>query len=309
MRAAAVPRELAAAALFGSVRGAFTGAERASPGYFGQAEGGTLFLDEIGDTPAEVQPQLLRALQQREVQVVGGEVRKVDVRVISATDALLEGDDSNFRSALRYRLGAFECNLPPLRDHPQDIGELLLFFLERCAAQSGRGGLLPQARTSAPDIAAWAVLFYTFLEYSWPGNVRELENFANQVVLSSEGTPVISAGMRRFFDMARAEGAGVRPLAGRRKLQEIDDDVFDRAMADNGFEVKRVAAQLRVSRAAVYRRIAASTRYRLANEITPRELREAVQAFGEDVAALAEHFRVPLNSLRNRLRDLELDRR
>ncbi len=303
---AAVPRELAAAALFGSVRGAFTGAERALPGYFGQAEGGTLFLDEIGDAPTEVQPQLLRALQQREVQVVGGAVRRVDVRVISATDAPLDGDDSNFRAALRYRLGAFEVNLPPLREHPEDIGVLLLHFLQRGAAEGGRELALPGARTAAPDIAAWAVLFFTFLEYPWPGNVRQLENFANQVVPGSERAPTIGPALRRAFESARSEGSQIDP-PGRRRMQDIDEDTFDRAMSENGFEVRGVAGQLGVSRAAVYRRIAASPRYRLANEIPAGELCGALEDCGHDIAVLASHFRVPVNSLRSRLRELGLD--
>ena len=124
-----LPTDLAPAALFGSARGAFTGADKAAPGYFDQAQGGSLFLDEIGDTSADVQPLLLRALQQREIQAVGGPIRRVDVRVISATDAALEGVGCDFKAALRHRLGAIEILLPPLREHPEDVGELLLHFL------------------------------------------------------------------------------------------------------------------------------------------------------------------------------------
>ena len=109
---AAIPPELAAAALFGSARGAFTGATRAGIGYFEQAQGGTLFLDEIGDTPPDIQPLLLRALQQREIQAVGGAVQRVDVRVISATDADLQADGSDFKAALRHRLAVCEIQLP-----------------------------------------------------------------------------------------------------------------------------------------------------------------------------------------------------
>jgi two-component system nitrogen regulation response regulator GlnG len=301
---AAIPAELAAAALFGSARGAFTGAERATAGYFQQAQGGTLFLDEVGDTPAEVQPQLLRALQQREIQVVGGVMRKVDVRVVSATDADLGADGGNFKAALRHRLGACEIHLPPLREHAEDIGELLANFLARSASDCGRTGLLPRIDTPAPDIAAWAMLFYTFLQYPWPGNVRELKNFAQQVVLASERSPVMDAGLRAAFDASPRTGPeGLR----RRGLRNIAREDFDQAMADNGFEVMRVARQLGVSRAAVYRRISDSAHYRLANAISPEELRCALDRHGGDSAAVARDFRVSLHTLRSRLRDLQLD--
>jgi len=301
---AAIPRELAAAALFGSARGAFTGAAKATRGYFQQAEGGTLFLDEVGDTPAEVQPQLLRALQQREIQVVGGAVRKVDVRVVSATDAELESDHSSFKAALRHRLGACEIRLPALREHPQDIGELLMYLLAQSASKQGRTGLLPHVGTPAPDLAAWAMLFYTFLQYPWPGNVRQLGNFAQQVVLASERVPVIDRGLRVTLDAAQMP-APVAPV--RRGLRDIDRETFDRAMADNGFEVLRVARQLGVSRAAVYRRIADSPHYRLANAIPARELRGALGRHGGDIAAVARDLRVSANTLRGRVRDLKLD--
>ncbi|MCB1842648.1 MAG: sigma-54-dependent Fis family transcriptional regulator, partial [Halioglobus sp.] len=171
---AAIPAELAAVALFGSTRGAFTGAERATPGFFRQAQGGSLFLDEIGDTASSVQPQLLRALQQREIQPVGGSVERVDVRVISATDVSLDESGSDFRAALRHRLGACEIVVPPLRDHPEDIGVLLLHFL-RLAAQEGDLALpLTNAHMQPQLVAAWAGVFFRLLGYAWPGNVREL---------------------------------------------------------------------------------------------------------------------------------------
>lgn len=304
---AAVPRELAAAAMFGSARGAFTGADRAVPGYFEQAAGGSLFLDEIGDTPAEVQPQLLRALQQREIQAVGGPVRKVDVRVISATDAALEGENCHFRAALRHRLGACEILLPPLREHPEDIGELLLYFLQKSAAEAGRTELLPHGQSPAPDIAAWAVLFFTFLGYCWPGNVRELANFAQQVVLASGQVPIINDSLQAAFKAARYNEPSLSRPPTRSRLQDIDDDTFDQVMVSNGFEVMRVAGQLGVSRAAVYRRIEGSSRYRLASAISSDELRSALHEHGGDSAAVAHHLRVPLNSLRSRMREFSLD--
>jgi transcriptional regulator with GAF, ATPase, and Fis domain len=299
---AAIPSELASAALFGSARGAFTGADRAVPGYFEQAQGGTLFLDEIGDTAVEVQPLLLRALQQREIQAVGGAIRRVDVRVISATDADLEGESCDFKAALRHRLGACEIVLPALREHPEDIGELLLHFLHTSASAAGRSALLPGAHSEATEVAAWAVLFYGFLCYRWPGNVRELANFAQQLVLSNERLPTLNHTLQAALASARGSSPGLPGQPVRRRMQDISDEQFDRAMDANGCEVQRVARQLGVSRAAVYRRIAESTRYRLAGAIAPDELQRLLQQHGGDSAAVARHLRVSMSSLRSQLR-------
>jgi DNA-binding NtrC family response regulator len=301
---AAIPGELAAAALFGSARGAFTGADRAVSGYFEQAQGGTLFLDEIGDVAAEVQPLLLRALQQREIQAVGGAIRRVDVRVISATDADLDGENCDFKAALRHRLGACEIVLPPLREHPEDIGELLLYFLHRSANAAGRDARLPDPQSDATEVAAWAVLFYGFLCYRWPGNVRELANFAQQLVLSDDRLPTLNHTLQAALASAR-DGVSVAPgQPPRRRMQDISDEQFDRAMEANACEVQRVARQLGVSRAAVYRRIAESTRYRLASTISPDELQRLLQQHGGDSAAVARQLRVSMSSLRSQLRRL-----
>jgi len=302
---AAIPRDLAAAALFGSARGAFTGADRPMPGYFEQASGGSLFLDEIGDTAPEVQPLLLRALQQREIQAVGGAIRRIDVRVISATDADLDGEGGDFKLALRHRLGASEIVLPPLREHPEDIGELLLHFLRKSAAETGREALLPHVASSPLDIAAWAVLFLAFVSYRWPGNVRQLANFAQQVVLASERSPLMNEHLQAAF-------AGAGPPSGpadmpRRRIQDIDDGTFEQAMLAHDFEVMRVAEHLGVSRAAVYRRIEASPAYRLASDISPDELQALLREHAGDSAAVARRLRVSLAGLRSQLRKSPLD--
>jgi two-component system nitrogen regulation response regulator GlnG len=301
---AAIPGDLAAAALFGNVRGAFTGADHTLPGYFAQAEGGTLFLDEIGDTAEQVQPQLLRVLEQREVQVVGGRIRRVDVRVISATDANLDHDASAFKAALRHRLGACEIVLPPLREHPEDIGELLLFFLRQCARESKQAVRLVQIDSPAVEIAAWALIFFTFVAYRWPGNVRELRNCAQQVFLDSAQQPVMSDRLREMMSAdATSKGSSAvrQPL---RKLQDVDDDTFEQAMLANACEVQRVACYLGVSRAAVYRRIEASPRYRLASAVPDAELGQLMAAHDGDADTVARELRVSAKSLRKQLRKL-----
>jgi len=303
---AAIPNGLAASALFGSTRGAFTGADRATPGYFEQAQGGSLFLDEIGDASLDVQPLLLRALQQREIQAVGGAIKHVDVRVISATDAALEGEGCDFKAALRHRLGACEIVLPPLHEHPEDIGELLLHFLQRSAAETARAELLPHAQSLARDIAAWAILFFRFVSYRWPGNVRELVNFAQQIVLASEKTPILNENLQLTLLRKNTKAHSVKRLPPRRKIQDIDDDTFDQAMVSNGSEALRVALQLGVSRGAVYRRIKMSPRYRLATEFSLDELQRVLSEHGGDSMAVARQLQVSVNSLRCHLRNLRL---
>ena len=304
---AAVPPELAAAALFGSAKGAFTGADRAAAGYFQQAQGGSLFLDEIGDTSTAVQPQLLRALQQKEVQVVGGAIRHVDVRVISATDAALEGDACHFKSALRHRLAAYEIHLLPLREHPEDIGELLLHFLVVGASEAGRPELILDEHSGAQHIAAWADLFHRFVCYSWPGNVRQLLNFSRQVIMASKRFLTLTDNITSALadDVAAVRVLQDQPL--RRSMRDVDEQEFDMALQKNHFEPTAAAQQLGVSRTAVYRRIDESQRHRLANEVPPSELQQAVANNSGDSAATALQLRVSLTSLRTRLRALELE--
>ncbi len=298
---AAIPPGLAAATLFGSARGAYTGATSASAGYFSQAQGGTLFMDEIGDTPPEVQPQLLRALQEREIQAVGGAVRRVDVRVVSATDATLDGEGCDFKAALRHRLGACEIGLLPLREHPEDIGELLLHFLALRCRQLDHPDVLPSPDSPAVEIAVWAELFHSFLMYSWPGNVRELANFASQVVVAGDGAVVLPGAIRRALQGHRLEPPAVAATP-RRQIRDIDEAEFDRALEAAGYEVANVARQLGVSRQAVYRRMDGSPARRLAGQVPLDELEQALAARAGDARAVAQDLRISFSSLRARLR-------
>ena len=143
---AALPETLAEAKLFGSARGAFTGAEKRA-GYFAEANHGTLFLDEIGDLPMSVQPKLLRALQTGKVQVVGGKPHKVDVRIIAASDGDLD-DREGFKNALLQRLAGITIDIPPLRERLEDLGILL--------ANSEQTRPLLDKSMSSRDTAAWA---------------------------------------------------------------------------------------------------------------------------------------------------------
>ena len=182
LNCAAMPPTLLEAELFGHERGAFTDALVAKAGKFELADGGTLFLDEIGDLPRAAQPKLLRALQEGEIQRIGGcGTKKVDVRVIAATNKDLQAlvDEGLFRADLYYRLAVFPITVPPLRERPEDIPALARHFVQHFASRFGR---------RAPDIDAEALR--NLMEYQWPGNVRELQNVIERAVILAAGTPV-----------------------------------------------------------------------------------------------------------------------
>ncbi len=174
---AALTPELAEAELFGHTRGAFTGATRARPGLFGEADGGTILLDEIGELAPGAQAKLLRVLQEGEVRAVGDErVRKVDVRVLAATHRDLEEEvrAGRFREDLFYRLNVVLLRVPPLRERPEDVPVLARHFLARFAERFGLPAL------HAPD-----ALLDRLAGRTWPGNVRELENTIERLVALS----------------------------------------------------------------------------------------------------------------------------
>jgi two-component system, NtrC family, response regulator AtoC len=165
--------------LFGHEKGSFTGALQRRPGRFELADGGTLFLDEVGDLPMEVQIKLLRTLQEREFERVGGsETIKVDVRMVSATNRNLEQmiEDNEFREDLYYRLNVFPINLPPLRDRLDDLPVLVTHFIAKFSRNSGAKAPLATAEALAK-----------LREYSWPGNVRELENIIERAMILARG--------------------------------------------------------------------------------------------------------------------------
>jgi two-component system, NtrC family, response regulator AtoC len=168
--------------LFGHEKGAFTGALARRPGRFELADGGTLFLDEVGDLPPEVQIKLLRVLQEREFERVGGtETLTTDVRVISATNRDLEAliEQGRFREDLYYRLNVFPIELPPLRDRLEDLPLLVDHFLAKYGRRTGRG---------AAGVSAGA--FEKLRGYSWPGNVRELENVVERALIVIRGSRI-----------------------------------------------------------------------------------------------------------------------
>jgi transcriptional regulator with GAF, ATPase, and Fis domain len=175
----ALPATLIESELFGHVKGAFSGAASARKGRFELADGGTLFLDEIGDLPLDLQPKLLRAIQEKEIDPLGSEKsRRVDVRLVAATHANLRQAvaEGRFREDLFYRLSVFPIHLPPLRKRPEDIGALAEAFLSRFARDNRRPPIhLPEAVREQLE------------GYGWPGNVRELHNVLERAAILSTG--------------------------------------------------------------------------------------------------------------------------
>ncbi len=191
----AIPENLLESELFGYEKGAFTGADTAKPGKFELADKGTIFLDEIGDVPGTIQVKLLRVLQDREFERLGGtKTLKVDVRVVAATNQDLRAalEQGTFREDLYYRLNVVPISIPPLRERKEDIPYLVDHFIARFARESGKplAGITPAA-------------LKLLMDFHWPGNVRELENIIERAVALSTGTVIDVADIRLDISPSR----------------------------------------------------------------------------------------------------------
>ena len=241
LNCAAVPESLLESELFGIERGVATGVE-ARIGKFELANGGTIFLDEIGDTPLAIQAKLLRVLQEREIERIGGRAKvPVDVRVVSAThqDLASEIRSGRFREDLFYRLRVVEIHMPALRDHREDIPRLAGHFLARIAAREGR---------RAPTLSRDAVK--ALLDYPFPGNVRELENLLEGAAALVSGDTIEAADLQ--FGIAR-EGEG-EPLVTSVDLRNVENAHIRRVLAQVKGNKSRAAKLLGVSRRTLYRK-------------------------------------------------------
>jgi formate hydrogenlyase transcriptional activator len=206
---AALAPGLIASELFGHEAGAFTGAVKRRAGRFELAAGGTLFLDEVGELPPEAQAALLRVLQERVVERVGGgESIPVDVRLVAAThrDLAAEAAAGRFRPDLFYRLNVFPVAVPPLRDRPGDVPALADHFVRLFAAKHGR----PATHIGAAALAALA-------RHPWPGNVRELQNLVERAVILSDG-PELAFDPGWLVGASAAEGAGTWAAQERARI-------------------------------------------------------------------------------------------
>ncbi len=243
---AALPRELIESELFGSVKGAFTGAHSDRDGLFRQAEGGTLFLDEISEMPIDTQSKLLRVLQDQEVRPVGGKTSyKTNCRLIAATNRKPEEaiKDGKLREDLYYRISAISVHLPALRDRREDIMPLANSFLKRFAAQANRpiSGFTQAAvdRLSAFD---------------WPGNVRQLQNEIQRAVLLSEGDFVDASDLS--ITRAKPEGAEAQDT-NFTLLEGVERNAIIQMLKDTGGNKLEAAKRLGIGRQTLYNKIKA----------------------------------------------------
>lgn len=313
---AAVPPSLAAAELFGSAKGAFTGADRQRGGYFRQATGGTLFLDEIGETSPEVQAMLLRALETRRVRPVGSDATvPVDVRVISATDLDLESAvaEEKFKGPLLYRLAGFVMRLPPLRERIEDLGRLMRHFLSQELAELGEPDRLSQKQEWLPA-PIWAQL----ARYPWPGNIRQLANVCRHLAISNRGydratdLSVLKELIRNEAEDSASEAPKPPPVAGSgpvnvlRKPSDVREDELLAALKRNRYRLQATADDLRVRRASLYDLIEKSSRVRKASDLSAEEIQDALERHDGSVEKASEALQVSDQALRRQMGKLGL---
>jgi two-component system response regulator AtoC len=243
----AIPENLMESELFGYEKGAFTGATASKPGKFEQADTGTVFLDEIGDVPLSAQVKLLRVIQEREFERLGGnKTRQVDVRVIAATNADLRKAvaDGSFREDLYYRLNVVPIVIPPLRERKQDIPPLVERFLKRYTEEFG-------SAVSGISQEAMNVL----VNYHWPGNVRQLENVIERSVLLSEGTRLEADDVRLDGVPKTSTTSEMQFLPDGMTLDDFEKSIIREALRRAGGNKSQAARLLGLSRNALRYRL------------------------------------------------------
>ena len=250
---AAISRELVESELFGHEKGAFTGADARRAGRFEAADGGTVFLDEIGDMAPETQAKVLRVLQERSLERVGGtQPIEVDVRVVAATHRDLEAEvkKGRFREDLYYRLKVVDLDLPPLQERPEDLPALAQRFLEQVAERLGR----EKKQLSDQALAR-------LIRHPWPGNVRELRNVIEQAAVLAPGEAIEEADLNLSGEM---DGGGVQlphhpdvPFsdAKKRVVEDFERSFLLRALRDNEGNISRTAEAIGMVRQSLQQKI------------------------------------------------------
>jgi DNA-binding NtrC family response regulator len=243
----AIPENLLESELFGYEKGAFTGATTSKPGKFELADKGTLFLDEIGDIPAAIQVKLLRVLQEREFERLGGtRTIKVDVRLIAATNRDLRAalEEGTFREDLYYRLNVVPIDIPPLREHKEDIPDLANLFLSRLAERSQKKpqGIKPEALKKLTD-------------YHWPGNVRQLENIIERACALAAGPFVEAADIQMDHAPERSHSGSAPLLPEGKTLDQWEDEIIREAYRRANGNKSEAARMLGLSRNALRYRL------------------------------------------------------
>jgi sigma-54 dependent transcriptional regulator, acetoin dehydrogenase operon transcriptional activator AcoR len=250
----ALTRELLASELFGYSEGAFTGARRGGlPGKFEQADGGTLFLDEIGEMPLDMQPHLLRVLQDGVVVRLGDtRERKVAVRVVAATNRDLQADASagRFREDLFHRLCVVNLHLPPLRERPEDIEAIISYLNQRLSRKYG-----------CPPKSLDPQLLHAMLRYRWPGNIRELQNVFEAMFALSDGNHIDSSLLPPHIGATAVDAVLARceltPAMAAGHLAEMERAAINAAIANTHGNLSMAARNLGISRSTLYVKLAA----------------------------------------------------
>ena len=250
---AAIPEELIESELFGHEKGSFTGATTQRRGKFDQAHQGTLFLDEIGDMSLKTQAKVLRILQERKFERVGGnKTIEVDVRVIAATNKDLEAEiaEGNFREDLFYRLNVIPFHVPPLRERKADIPHLAKHFLEYFCSQESR-------ETKALDDESLDI----FKNYSWPGNVRELKNLIERLAIMTPGNTITKEQIpQTMYGKRSANGkhqatASLSAATFRNAKEEFEKEFLIKKLEENEWNVSRTAEAIEIERSNLHRKI------------------------------------------------------
>lgn len=243
---AAIPHELFESELFGHEKGSFTGALQQRIGKFEQANHGTLFLDEIGEIPLSLQPKILRALQENEIQRVGGQKEiRVDVRIIAATNRNLseEVEKGSFREDLYYRLNVFPIDVPPLQHHKEDLTLLILHFVERiCEEENIR------RKTLEPEAVEM------LLQYDYPGNIRELRNLVERLLIITAGETIRAVDVRRVLPQKSNKPLAQDSLLYS-KLEDTERALLQKTLEENHWHISRVAKILGLERSHLYKKM------------------------------------------------------
>lgn len=322
----AVQPSLAASALFGHVRGAFSGAVADHEGHVAAAAGGTLFLDEIGDTDATVQAMLLRTLETGEVQRVGDRhARKIDVRLLSATDADLEAAvaEGRFREPLLHRIGELTLRVPPLRARRDDLGRLIVHFLREQLDAGEQARLLDGAIAERPWLAAAVIA--RLARAPWTGNVRQLRNVVRQLVVLGRDEAELAVGPEieatlgdggsaaPVSSVGRAPGERVAPtpptvtVAGKGKRpQDLSEAEVIDALEKTGWRRAAAADLLGIARSSLYAIIAANKRLVRSHDLTRELIADALGRHGGDVVRVAAELQVSEHGLKLRMQALGL---
>ena len=246
----AIPRELLESELFGHVKGSFTGALTHKKGRIEAADGGTVFLDEIGELPFELQVRILRLIQEREIDKIGStRPTKVDVRIISATHRNLEAmvEDRAFREDLFYRLAVLPIEIPPLRDRPSDILEMVQYFFEK-----------GKQKHSVPNLRLPPDLLPVFSAYRWPGNIRQLENLIERLIVLSDGNEIKMNDLPEPMRATAVPDELIRielPAQGL-DLEAVEKELLTKALHKFDGNQSRAAIYLNISRKAFVHRLA-----------------------------------------------------